>query len=167
MSLVLATLQLLLPVLGSAVPKVAAAEPAAIETARAQYERAQYDEAIKSLDDPLQRGTLKGADLQMAEALTARCYVKKGMPEVAKVHFQRIMRADCKWVLDPKVVPTDEYAVYQEVRAEIPECAGGGRSKKWWYVGGGGVVAVLVAVLAGGSSKSDTKTPLPAYPGTP
>ncbi len=169
LALVLAILQVVLPLVGSAVPRMAWAAPAAIETARAQYERAQYDEAIKTLDEPLQQGTLKGADLQTAEALTARCYVKKGMPEVAKEHFKKIMRADCKWTLDARLVPTDEYAVYQDVRGELPVCGDKGKSKTLWYVvAGAAVVITLVAVLAGPSEYfKKTSPPLPAYPGTP
>ena len=175
----LAALQLVAALGPLADPRAAHAAAPAVDTARAQYERAEYDQSIGSLDAAIRANALTGEDVAEAHVLLGRCYVKKSMPEVAKAHFKQGLELNPDLTLDPRLVPGDEYAVWEAVRKQAPVQTPAASnaaasappphsSKKWWYIGGGAVVAgVITAVALGNKSSSTGKPPLPAYPPHP
>lgn len=90
-----------------------------VDEGQSYYEQSRFDDAITLLKQLVDQGVLQGAELQRAQELLARSYVKKGYPVQGKEMFKTMLRADSTYRPDPIRVPPDETAVFDEALKEF------------------------------------------------
>ncbi len=95
-------------------PALAAAQTDPLTGGTALYNQGKFKEAVDLLKGAIDKGEVKGLQVEAARELMARSMVKADMRGEARETFVTILRKDAVYRPDPNKVPPDEVAVFNE-----------------------------------------------------